>query len=162
MADSFLTHIQVPPEDKFAITRTGLPNCYRMVIRYGYAEQVLSKELGSTVYNELRKYIRTELQADGRSSAIADPREGPVLNTMAHRLEGIEIQKPSEDDLKLPKKRIETDDSGASKAVPAAENSIENNEKPTVVDMNERDRRLHAVDEAYKQQVLYVVGKTEL
>src|ERR1700761_9050842 len=101
MSDSFLTHIQVPPDDKFAITRTGLPNCYRMVIRYGYAEQVLSKELGKTVYTELRNYVITELLPDGRSSAIVNPREGRVTNTMARRLEEKEPKPLAVKDLKL-------------------------------------------------------------
>jgi KUP system potassium uptake protein len=137
--------------------------------------------LGKTVYTELRNYIVAELLPDGRSSAIVNPREDPVLNTMARR-----HGEKDTVDLKLPKNPNETDSStqpmlqenntstentvqaglsGASavdQAKGSDDNKTENRPKQPVVDINERHRRLHAIDEAYKQQVLYVVGKTEL
>jgi KUP system potassium uptake protein len=133
-----------------------------MVIRYGYAEQVLSKELGKTVYTELRNYVITELLPDGRSSAIVNPHEGRVTNTMARRLEEKEPKPLAVKDLKLSENATETGSSSASKTLPAATDSIDSKPKAPIVDINERDSRLQAIDDAYKQQVLYVVGKTEL
>jgi KUP system potassium uptake protein len=154
-----------------------------MVIRYGYAEQVLSKELGQFVYTELQKYIVTELLPDGRSSAIVNPRGAKlVTETIAKRLkdrgkkDGVSsyLDKPAE----LKSSTITSSandgdsfekpgDSEVSSKLnsPIASSSIErpdHSPKPPVVDINERERRLKTLEAAYKQQVLYIVGKTEL
>jgi KUP system potassium uptake protein len=50
---------QVSDEEKFAITKTSLPNCYRIVVRHGYNDIVVTEDLGSVVYEELRNYIVT-------------------------------------------------------------------------------------------------------
>lgn len=47
----------IAEEDKFSVTRTSLPNCYRMIIRHGYNDVVVNENLGELVYNELRKYL---------------------------------------------------------------------------------------------------------
>lgn len=44
-------------EEKFSVARTSLPNCYRMVVRHGYNDVVVTENLGDLVYSELRKYI---------------------------------------------------------------------------------------------------------
>jgi KUP system potassium uptake protein len=47
----------VSEEEKFSIARTSLPNCYRIVVRHGYNDVVVTENLGELVYSELRKYI---------------------------------------------------------------------------------------------------------
>ena len=47
----------VSEEEKFSVARTSLPNCYRMVVRHGYNDAVVTENLGDLVYSELRKYI---------------------------------------------------------------------------------------------------------
>jgi hypothetical protein len=43
----------VSDEEKFTIARTSLPNCYRMVVRHGYNDIVVTENLGGVVYSEL-------------------------------------------------------------------------------------------------------------
>ncbi|KAI4128170.1 MAG: hypothetical protein LQ347_004299, partial [Umbilicaria vellea] len=40
-----LSRPSVPPEERYAIKRTGIPNCYRMIIRHGYMDEVITKDL---------------------------------------------------------------------------------------------------------------------
>ena len=47
----------VSDEEKFSIARTSLPNCYRIIVRHGYSDVVVTENLGDLVYSELRKYI---------------------------------------------------------------------------------------------------------
>lgn len=47
----------VSDEERFSIARTSLPNCYRMIVRHGYNDVVVTENLGDLVYSELRKYI---------------------------------------------------------------------------------------------------------
>jgi hypothetical protein len=154
-----------------------------MVIRYGYAEQVLSKELGQFVYTELQKYIVTELLPDGRSAAIVNPHgPPPVIDTMANRLKdrskkGDSSYLESPDELRSSTasasgidansydKPIDSESSSkitSANVLTKTSSMVIDGQKPPVVDMNERERRMKALEEAYKQQVLYIVGKTEL
>ena len=47
----------VSDEEKFTIARTSLPNCYRVVVRHGYNDIVVTENLGDVVYSELRRHI---------------------------------------------------------------------------------------------------------
>jgi KUP system potassium uptake protein len=60
----------VPADEQFTITRcyaTGpdgakvaIPNCYRMIVRHGYMDEVVSPDLGLLVVNQVRKYLLAE------------------------------------------------------------------------------------------------------
>jgi len=47
----------VSDEEKFTVARTSLPNCYRMVVRHGYNDIVVTENLGHVVYSQLRRHI---------------------------------------------------------------------------------------------------------
>lgn len=47
----------VLPEERYSIMRTGIPNCYRMIIRHGYMDEVITKDLGMLIYEQLRNFI---------------------------------------------------------------------------------------------------------
>jgi KUP system potassium uptake protein len=49
----------VSEEEKFEVTRTSLPNCYRIMIRHGYNDIVVTEQLGEVVYSQLRHYLQT-------------------------------------------------------------------------------------------------------
>jgi KUP system potassium uptake protein len=133
----------IAPEDQYTITKTGFGHCYRMVIRYGYAEQPMTSQLGNTVYEQLKQYIATELSDDGRTSviqgqiAIPTPTPAPSTEKSADaNVDSLNIDEKSPDPLSSPPS-------------PAPQNY-------------ERGRRLSRLDTAYSQQVLFIVGKEEL
>ncbi|MCJ1406843.1 hypothetical protein MMC19_000913, partial [Ptychographa xylographoides] len=47
----------VPDDRRYTVSRTSIPNCYRLVIRHGYMDEVISNDLGLLVYEEVRKFI---------------------------------------------------------------------------------------------------------
>jgi hypothetical protein len=47
----------VSDEEKFTIARTSLPNFYRIVVRHGCNDIVVTENLGGVVYSELRRHI---------------------------------------------------------------------------------------------------------
>lgn len=51
-----LSRPSVPPEERYTIKRTGIPNCYRMIIRHGYMDVVITKDLGMLIYEQLRNF----------------------------------------------------------------------------------------------------------
>jgi KUP system potassium uptake protein len=46
-------------EEKFEIKKTTLSNCYRMIVRYGYNDIVVTEGLGNLVFEKLKEYIST-------------------------------------------------------------------------------------------------------
>jgi KUP system potassium uptake protein len=152
----------VPDDEKFTTTRTGLPNCYRILVRYGYAETIMSKELGKAVYNELKEYITKELLPDGRSSALVNPAHGRKVYTMKNysdeKLAKQVLEDAKRGNISAPitdKEKTATQEDESSSAPNQATNE-------PVIDPNGRDKRLKALEDAYKSQVLYIVGKAEL
>jgi KUP system potassium uptake protein len=54
----------VPDEERYAVSRLGaIPGCYRLVVRHGYMDEVISPDLAALVYEQVRKFI--VLQAHG-------------------------------------------------------------------------------------------------
>ncbi|KAI9727857.1 MAG: hypothetical protein M1834_007903 [Cirrosporium novae-zelandiae] len=50
----------VPPDERYTVTRTRIPDCYRFVIRYGYTDQIISPDLATLVHEQLRKFVIRE------------------------------------------------------------------------------------------------------
>jgi KUP system potassium uptake protein len=47
----------VPPEDRYIVSQLAIPNCYRLIIRQGYMDEVISPDLGSLVFEQVRDFI---------------------------------------------------------------------------------------------------------
>lgn len=43
-------------EDRYSVSRLAVPNCYRLVVRYGYNDVVVNQDLGTTVYQQVRQF----------------------------------------------------------------------------------------------------------
>lgn len=131
-------------DEKYALTRTGLPNCYRMVIRYGYSESPMTKQLGRIVYDQLRDYIIHELRPNGGASVV-EP--GVITGIPIDTATTTSSDKPVSSTKAESKKRPSDDLTAAA--------------EPAILD-NERARRLAALDAAYRTQVVFIVGKEDL
>lgn len=108
------------------------------------------------MYEELRKYILTELLPDGRSSVLEPPKaaESVLADPSAVTAEPADTLAKQEDK-PLPK-------SDTVEARIATENTKHVVGTPAPISSTERDRRLKALDTAFGQQVLYIFGKEEL
>lgn len=48
----------VPSEERFVVSRIkALPNCYRVILRYGFMDEVITPDLASLIYRNLREYV---------------------------------------------------------------------------------------------------------
>lgn len=55
-----LRPLEVPtvgPEERYAVSRLGIPNCYRIVVRYGFNDVIVTPNLAQIVYDELQHYL---------------------------------------------------------------------------------------------------------
>jgi KUP system potassium uptake protein len=135
-------------DEKYALSRTGLPNCYRMVIRYGYSESPMTQQLGRIVHDQLRDYIIHALRPGG---------SGAMRSSPAGIITGIPIDTATTTSSETPaavEKEKSLSDEDQVTATAAAEDS-------GMLD-SERARRLAALDAAYRTQVVFIVGKEDL
>ncbi|KAM7189486.1 potassium transporter domain containing protein [Naviculisporaceae sp. PSN 640] len=48
----------VEPEERYKVSHfTAVPGCYRLVVRHGFMDEVISPDLGALVYAEVRRFI---------------------------------------------------------------------------------------------------------
>ena len=50
----------VAPETRYTVFRTAIPNCYRLIIRHGYTDEVVTDDLSLLVLEQLRNFIIRE------------------------------------------------------------------------------------------------------
>ncbi|KAI9713939.1 MAG: hypothetical protein M1820_000669 [Bogoriella megaspora] len=132
----------VSQEERYSITGTSLRNCYRLMIRYGYNDHVVTEDLGHLVYQELRKAI-----------IYAGLRAIPSPNTSAH------------DFLPSPPNTAPTET--ANDLNEGEPSSIEVSKRPPSPSLRaaidaQIANRLAALDTAFRSQVVFMVGKEQL
>lgn len=59
-----------PIERRYTVTRTIIPNCYRLVIRHGYMDEVFTENVSRLVYEEIRKFIISDQSTPRKSPLI--------------------------------------------------------------------------------------------
>lgn len=69
----------VEPEDRHTVSRLGIPNCYRLVVRYGYNDVIVTPDLASIIYNQVRQYLLTEEPDNPEQHPHADPNDTGVF-----------------------------------------------------------------------------------
>ncbi|GKT89166.1 LOW QUALITY PROTEIN: potassium uptake protein [Colletotrichum tofieldiae] len=61
----------VPAAERYHISRfTNIPGCYRLVVRHGFMDEVVSPDLGALVYEQVRKFMVR--QATAKAAAACE------------------------------------------------------------------------------------------
>ncbi|KAH7030466.1 potassium transporter-domain-containing protein [Macrophomina phaseolina] len=47
----------VAPEDRHTVSRLSIPNCYRLVTRYGYNDEIITPDLASVIVEQVRRHL---------------------------------------------------------------------------------------------------------
>ena len=47
----------VGPENRHTVSRLAIPNCYRLVVRYGYNDEIITPDLASVILEQVRRYL---------------------------------------------------------------------------------------------------------
>ena len=47
----------VPVDDRFTVSRLGIPGCYRLVVRHGYMDEVITLNLASLIFEQIRDFL---------------------------------------------------------------------------------------------------------
>ena len=113
----------VPLEDRFTVSRLGMPGCYRLVVRHGFMDEIITPNLASLIFEQIRDFVI---------------RNGTDANSMEH--EGKEEQNEKNDTVKADVITQSTsDESVASTNKPnktdaaTTENTISSTEPPATI-----------------------------
>jgi KUP system potassium uptake protein len=52
----------VQPESRYTLSRLAVPNCYRLVVRYGYNDAIITPNLANVIVEQLRKWLLKDYQ----------------------------------------------------------------------------------------------------
>lgn len=76
-----LRPLEVPsiePGERFSVSKLAFPNAYRLIVRYGYNDTVVSPDLAAIVYDQVRQYIIA------RGSDKPKPQDEVISNDIDH------------------------------------------------------------------------------
>ena len=135
----------IPPEERYTIARCftsksgsdekerlAMPNCFRLIIRHGYMDVVVTEDLGLLVFEQIRNYVIRE-----------------SLGNLADEPKGLEDVTIKEDG-----KATDPPVDGTTKQVVEAKRLSDT--QLTV------SARLRALQSAWDSQVVYIVGKEQM
>lgn len=167
----------VAPENRYHVSRLGIPNCYRLIVRHGFMDAVITPDLASLVIEQIRDFL---IRKDAVRKKAVDRRPGtpedeklfiphmragetpdPALTRIA-TTSSVDPKDKSED----AGEEEDTEHPNLERKI-TWDRAIENqNLSETPADSENTDDRLSralaSLEAAYAHQILYVIGKEEM
>jgi KUP system potassium uptake protein len=158
----------VPPENRYTVSRLGIPHSYRLIVRHGYNDEVITPDLASLIYEQVRNFVVTQ--------GIAPPRLNHVAGSVPAQEQHVTERLP-------PALRPATDvNNGNTNQVASPAVSVGNSAQTRDLDGSTEaesskgdkssqeekasDRGIGAelakLEEAYDHRVLYIIGKEQM
>ena len=147
----------VPAAERYAVSRlAAIPGCYRLVVRHGYMDEVVSPDLAALVYDQVRKFITRS--AGGGDDGTGPTPPGAPEEAADDSATTTAAEKPSSPPVVVAAAAVPNTDArnGAAgeirhRAPPPAE----------LGDAAVREELGH-LDRAYAAKVMYVIGKEQM
>ncbi|CRJ96184.1 Potassium transporter 5 like protein [Verticillium longisporum] len=71
----------VPDAERYHVSRfSSVPGCYRLIVRHGFMDEVVSPDLSALIYEQVRKFVARQAPASGDHPG-AEISAGPVQTT---------------------------------------------------------------------------------
>ena len=134
----------VPAENRYTVSRLAIRNGYRLIVRHGYNDEVITPDLASLIKEQIHHFIRRSIplhqhpdphQPNGHAAPeptdASDDAQSPVPETQPNTHDHHELHK---------------------RALSAASNW----------NGDDLPAQLAKLDEAYGHQVLYIIGKEQM
>jgi len=120
-------------ENRYHVSRLAIPHCYRVVVRHGYMDEVITPDLASLIFEKVRDHI--VLRAlDDEKPAVAS---GAATGNLGHLNNTSRVN-------------------GTTAVLDSGPNSTPSTNSPTTLS------RLEALERAYNDEVLYIIGKEQM
>jgi KUP system potassium uptake protein len=171
----------VSPENRYNVSRLGIPNCYRLIVRHGFMDAVITPDLASLVIEQIRDFL---IRKDAVRKNAADRRPGSsedeklfVPHQRAGEIPDAALPRtattPSSIDPKIRSEQLEdagekedTEHHNLERKITWDSGVEDRNLSETPVDSENSDdklsRALASLEAAYAHQVLYIIGKEEM
>ncbi|KAK1758277.1 potassium transporter-domain-containing protein [Echria macrotheca] len=136
----------VAPEERYSVSHfTAVPGCYRLVIKHGFMDEVISPDLAALVYEQVRMFVirqaREKLGLLEKETQLADEE---------HEQAGGETQS--------------AEPSGSGSGAGSADGAGQQMDKQLPIEL--RDEKVAAelarLDRAYASKIMYIVGKEQM
>ncbi|KAL2799667.1 potassium transporter-domain-containing protein [Aspergillus keveii] len=76
----------VPADDRFTVSRLSIPNAYRLVVRYGYNDEIITESLAGAVATQIRDYLAA--QRNVPETIPAEEAQGSQSSTLSRTSHG--------------------------------------------------------------------------
>ena len=147
-----LRSLEIPSvalEDRYTVSRLAIPHCYRLVVRYGFNDVVISPDLAAVVYEQIRQYKISEHRH--KTIDLQDDNDAATtVNTHARLATAID----DHNNITLPPDPKSTADLTPT-SNPTNPNSTPKSPHQTTPDLTR-------LDAAYAHKVLYIIGKQQM
>jgi KUP system potassium uptake protein len=77
----------VPESERYVITRTSIPSCYRLTIRHGYTDQIVTPDLGRMIVEQIVLYITRDKNALSDSGSATSKIHSPEVQREINAVE---------------------------------------------------------------------------
>ncbi|KAJ4297378.1 hypothetical protein N0V88_004297 [Collariella sp. IMI 366227] len=169
----------VPPDERYHIARfSTVPGCYRLVIKHGFMDEVISPDLAALIYEQVRKAIirqatdQAEAVEDSTQTEDKDQGETTVIEEIFGLEEGNFWHQEAIDNAATARENSNNEEAngeleeGITQA-PAAVGDVEATAGPVQTLPPElQDEELAAelarLDRAYAAKIMYIIGKEQM
>lgn len=145
----------VAPENRYSVSRLAIPNCYRLVVRHGYMDEVITPDLASLIYEKVREHIVVRaLDREGEKATLSSATAGATINNV--------VQLPSNLERFNNASRVseKTAVTNTSDGVGDVEDGVAQSHSPSR--SSTTSARLETLERAYNHEVLYIIGKEQM
>jgi len=69
----------VPESERYILSRTAIPHCYRITVRHGYTDKVVTPDLGKLIVEQLILFITRETGTVSENSSASSKQHSPEI-----------------------------------------------------------------------------------
>jgi KUP system potassium uptake protein len=141
----------VAPEQRYTVSRLAIPHCYRVVVRHGYMDAVITPDLASLVCEQVRDFIIRGKQSPG---PLAHP--PPSADGEKNATEKMFISSgQADEDLDNAATTTQSPSSASDAGKISQEKEKEKADETILADVVK-------LQQAFDHKILYIIGKEEM
>lgn len=145
----------VPASLRFAVSRIpAVPGCYRLVIRHGFMDEVMTPDLAALIYEQVRKFVVRK----------ASPPAGDNAREGAHDGDEARSREDSADATDVHDRNATTSTTSTTTHPATTASATAHDKAATLLLLSDEAAReeLGRLDRAYATKVMYVIGKEQM
>jgi KUP system potassium uptake protein len=152
----------VPVEQRYTVSRFSIPGCYRLVIRHGFMDEVITPDLSLLVYEQVRDFIIRQGAVRKRQPTSIT---FPLSNALSEPKDDKHVSAPPPIPTKPPPIPSSPPPIPSSPPPPSSSETPTDSSRPSTMadDVSvTRIAELSALQQAFTTQVLYIIGKEQM